>query len=334
MMEILMTIEVQWIELEKETSALKKGWRLRLAFPLTNLSLFVAVHSGRRYLLLRTERVKIPPRSTWPNCVGLELLAIEMDGHAYLGVALRDDRFTDVFAALADDLARRIGWGPIEQAVSVFIGQLARWQNFLAAATEGLGGEAQRGLWGELHFLHYVLLPKLGQVAINGWKGPDKAHQDFQFQKVWVEVKTTVASQPQAIMISSERQLDDTHAPKLFLHVLALEIVEGGEQTLPELVKRVRLFLSKSSFAREQFETSLLAAGYLDLHALRYDGRGYSVRLHRTFHISKIFPRIIENDLRSGVGEVSYRLSLAACEPFSIPLSQFLTSLTDTETKS
>ncbi|WP_414661076.1 PD-(D/E)XK motif protein [Horticoccus sp. 23ND18S-11] len=56
-------------------------------------------------------------------------------------------------------MARRVeqeGGEPV-QAVAVFISQLARWQRLLAASVDGLSANAQRGLWGELHFLRTLL---------------------------------------------------------------------------------------------------------------------------------------------------------------------------------
>jgi hypothetical protein len=57
------------------------------------------------------------------------------------------------------------------EAVATLLGQLVRWQKFLAASVEGLSDEAQRGLWGELHCLRERLLPALGAAAVAGWKG-------------------------------------------------------------------------------------------------------------------------------------------------------------------
>ncbi len=326
-----MSIEEQWKALEAEFQAGAIGlWRLRLARPIGGHPLFVAVGAGRRSLLLRASRSTIPARADWPDCAGLEVLALELDDHAYFGVALRENRFADVFAALAEDLARRIESSPPATAVQVFTGQLARWRSFLAASIGGLGEEAQRGLWGELHFLHAVLLPSLGGAAATGWKGPGAAHQDFQFPGAWIEVKTTLAKQPQAVRITSERQLDDTHAPALFLHVLMLEAVEGGAATLPALVAHMRTALDAWPAAREVFEDALLAARYLDLHAPRYAAIGYSVRKTDTFRVGPGFPRIVESALPPGVGDASYKLSLDACAGSSVPLPALVATLQST----
>jgi hypothetical protein len=316
-----MTIEAQWQALEAEARSLAdEGWRLRLARPVGGHPLFVAVSAQRRVLLLRVPAAIIPPRADWPACTGLDVLAVTLDGHTYLGVALRESRFADVFAALAEDLARRIEESTASgvSAVTVFVGQLRRWQRFLAVAREGLDPAAQRGLWGELHFLKTRLLPQLGDAAVAGWKGPEGAHQDFQFSSAWIEVKTTLAKQPQTVRIASERQLDDTRAPALFLHVLALEGHEGGVATLPALVADLRVALAVWPAARETFEERLLAAGYLDQHAPRYTATGYAVRQAQGFRVRDDFPRIVETSLAAGVGEVNYSLSLAACSAYLV----------------
>jgi len=170
---------------------------------------------------------------------------------------------------------------------------------------------------GELHFLRARLIPLLGGAAVAGWKGPEGAHQDFQFSGAWIEVKTTLAKQPQTVRIASECQLDDTRAPAFFLHVLALETHEGGAATLPSEVAAVREALGAWPSARENFEEALLAAGYLDQHAPRYAAVGYAVRQAQDYRVGPGFPRIVEADLATGVGEVSYALSLAACARFT-----------------
>ena len=316
-----MSIESQWTTLEAEVGGLVNDtWRMRLARPVGGHPLFAAVSGGRRALLLRSLASTIPPRSDWPICTGLDVLALSLDGHAYLGVMLKEARFTDVFAALAEDLARRIDAaepGPAT-AVGVFLGQLRRWQRFLASKAEGLSPAEQRGLWGELHLLQTLLLPALGPVAaMEGWKGPEGAHQDFQYASAWVEVKTTLAKQPQSVRITSERQLDNTHGPELFLHVFALEAQAAGADTLPARVAALRAVLVPTPSAREVFEDALLAAGYRDLDASRYASPGYAVRRSETFGVGLGFPRIIEGSLPAGVGDVSYELALSSCASFA-----------------
>jgi hypothetical protein len=259
---------------------------------------------------------------------GLEPVTVSISEIPHVGVTLKDARFSDVFDALAVDLSKRIESAVTEnEAVALFFGQLARWQKFLTAVNDELSAEAQRGLWGELRFLHGCLLPAVGGAAVAGWKGPEGSHQDFHFPSAWIEVKTTLAKQPQAVRITSERQLDDTHGPVLFLHVFMLEVQDGGSATLPALVSQVRAALNEWPAAREAFEDSLLSARYLDLHAHRYASTGYAVRQADSFRIGPGFPRLIERDLAPGVGDTSYLLSLAACTAFAAPTEGIVAAL-------
>ncbi len=314
------TIDDQWKELEAEPSFI--GWRLLLARPKKGFPLQVALEgtSRRRAILLRVPAEVIPIRKKWPACRGLFVFTENISGHAHCGVSLKDERYADVFTALAEDLARRVAeTNSAAEAVGVFFGQLARWQKFLAASTEGLSPEAQRGLWGELNCLRERLVPFLGvEVAVEGWKGGQKAHQDFQFTTGAIEVKTTTAKQPQAIRITSERQLDDSAWGCLFLHVLVLEVREGGAATLPAMVEHLRRQLCGGHKAREIFEDALLASGYLDAHEGLYGGYGYVVRAEHWFRVTKKFPRLMESALPVGVGDVNYALNLAACEPYTV----------------
>jgi hypothetical protein len=317
-----MRIDELWGALEEDAVTGKGGegvWLLRLAKSVGTCPLFVGLEpaSRRRAVLLRLPSSAIPIRRQWPRSKGLEPFVVSLDGSPHFGVGLKESRFADVFTALVEDLARRVieAGDPAAQA-QAFVGQLVRWQKFLSASLSGLSEEAQRGLWGELYFLREQLFPVLGASAVNGWKGGERAHQDFQFKAGAIEVKATLAKQPQIVRISSERQLDDSSWPVLCLNVIALDAREGGGETLPAMIASLRLKLSGEAAVQEQFEDGLLEWGYLEAHAMRYCDRGYIVRSEKAFQIKHGFPRVVEQDLPVGIGAVEYGLSIAACEAF------------------
>lgn len=319
-----MLIDDLWKALEADATTGKAragGWLLRLARPAVGCPLYVALElvSRHRALLLRLPSACVPTRRHWPRCKGLEPLAVTVGGSAHFGVALKEDRFADVFTALAEDLVRRVAEAADSAAQArTFLGQLARWQKFLSASFDGLSEESQRGLWGELYFLREHLLPKVGPSGVHGWKGGDRAHQDFQFEGSAVEVKTTLAKQPQVVRITSERQLDANTWKALFLNVVALDVRDGSGETLPDIVASVRLKLSSEAGALEQFEDELLTIGYHDAHAARYSEGGYTVRTVSFFKVGPKFPSLVEADMPTGVGDANYALSVAACEPYRV----------------
>lgn len=317
-------IDKLWTEMEKDVTAgtiEAGGWLLRLVRPAADCPLFVAIELGsrRRAVLLRMPVESFPSRRKWPRCKGLEPLVMKIEGADHFGVALKEERFADVFTALAEDLARRVSEAktPADQARS-FLGQLSRWQKFLSASMEGLTDEEQRGLWGELRFLRDHLIPVIGTSAVVGWKGPQQAHQDFQFESGAIEIKTTLAKQPQVVRITSERQLDESTWATLILFVSALDVRASGGEMLPALVASLRAALVTDPAAQEQLEDGLLLAGYMDVHADRYTEHGYLVRSETALHVRRGFPRLTERDLPAGVGDANYGLTVAACSIYAL----------------
>jgi hypothetical protein len=148
-----------------------------------------------------------------------------------------------------------------------------------------------------------------------------------------VEVKTTTAKQPQSVRVTSERQLDMSGIPALFLHVVVLDEREvdtdhpvAGE-SLPDIVLALRQKFQTTAAAAEVFEDRLLDVGYLEADAPRYENRRFTLRREHTFRVRPGFPRLVESILPSGVGDVSYALSLAACEPFTTSVDDMLKKL-------
>jgi hypothetical protein len=322
-----------WRQLEIEGAG-QSGWSTRLARPEPGARLMVAIDSnGSRALLLPVGASAIPPRRTWPNCRGLEIAKMSMGGSTHLAVRLRDDGFKDVFSALAELLASRVAVAHSDsEAVGELLGALRRWQAFLAAGRDGLSVEAQRGLFGELYVLGYLLAPALGaDAAVEGWKGFAGTNQDFQFGSGAIEVKTTAAIVPDSVRIASERQLDEAGSGRLFLHLIFVDEREvatgddrGSGQTLLGLVQTCRRIFADNPLASVLLEEGLFQVGWLDLPAGRYDSRQFAIRGQRTFHVRDGFPRLVEKMLPSGVGEVSYSLNLAACQSFQVTSDSML----------
>lgn len=337
-----MRIESIWEELEAELQAGADGaWLLRFALPDPRNSLLVALDtsSGNRALLVPLSRTVIPIRREWPQCHGLELFAVQVAGASHFGVRLRNYQYTDVFAALAEDLAPRIASAGDEKvAVRVILGRLRRWQKFLSASVDRLSVSRQRGLFGELYFLRHVLLPHVGaRSAVMSWRGVFGSHQDFQFSSAAIEVKTTTAKQPQDIRITSERQLDNTGTPALFLFVAVLDEREvepntaGQGETLPAAVAAIRNILGSHNLLRDTFDDRLLDVGYLDADAPRFEVRRFALRSEQCLHVVDGFPRLLEANLPVGVGDVSYALSVAACASFVVPVTTVISTIRRSE---
>ncbi len=325
---LIQSLEEIWRSLEAELPSSPRGCALaRRLHPESPRDIRVAVDpvTHSRMLLVRIASSALDPSAEFPRSRGFELRFVPLidddSWHVTLGVVLSRPDHADVFTSLVADVAFRVSRSLTDREAAIeLIGRLLRWQAFLQRhQPDGLGVEAQRGLYGELWFLRYHLIPRLGpRNAVSYWTGPGSSNHDFQIMGCAVEIKTSTGKQHQHLHIASERQLDDTGTVALLLFHLSLDEREGAGETLPAMVSAVRVAVASDQLAREEYESQLIEAGYLDPHESRYSSRGYSLRQSSFYRVRTGFPRIVEQDLRPGVGDVRYTLSVAACEPFAV----------------
>lgn len=153
-------------------------------------------------------------------------------------------------------------------------------------------------------------------AVLNTWVGPASEVRDFQMGNWALEVKTTHGNNHQKIQISSERQLDITHLEKLYIYHVSLEKAQESGETLNQIVSSISNSLASDTIALNRFRSKLYEAGYFEQHLLLYDTIGYFIRQDTFYSVEAAFPRIQENELRSGIGDVKYSIILSQCEEF------------------
>lgn len=248
--------------------------------------------------------------------LGLELVTLS-NGARELQLSLSDTTLVDVFNVLVSDVAAAVADSPAgSTGAACLVDRVDRWIRLLRALGEtGMSEEQRRGLFGELHMLRRLIEAGVDQhTAVSAWTGPREANQDFQMPGLAIEVKTSTAAQPPTLMIASERQLDPAGCGRLLLgHLLVDERRGGVGRTLNDLVAAVRGLLTAPG-PRSRFDDLLVRAGRLPHHAHRYDELHYSVRGETVWRVEEGFPRIMEADLRPGVGGCTYRISTAGLD--------------------
>jgi Putative PD-(D/E)XK family member, (DUF4420) len=332
-----MKVEEIWNLLEQDQQQGKSasGYLLRRVLSEVVYDVFVALAQPQRtrLVMLQVSTACMDTGMIYPTSSSFEVRRVLLDPNdktrVTLQLVLTNPRYSDIFTTLAQDILVHLSAFPGErQAVAAFLSRLRRWQKFLEQhGSEGLSEITQQGLYGELWFLRQMAIPRLGELfAVQGWTGPQSTQQDFQFPHCAVEVKTTVAKQHQKLTIASERQLDATGIEQLVLLHLSLDLRQGGTSTLPALVASVRTMVAHNLLAAESLEERLFEAGFLDIHAGLYEQTGYTIREANYFKVEEDFPRIIESDLRNGVGDVRYTISVTECRRFAIPESEVLST--------
>lgn len=322
-------IEEIWKSMEEDSVSEGESFILkRRVYSDYPFDLFLAMEKpeNSRLFLLKVSRSNIPDINSLPRSRGFELkvfmISEDPDSYAILELKLIDFRFSDIFSSLVNDILKNINEITEErELIKSFIERIIKWQQFLEKyGNKGLSEKAQRGLYGELWFLRKYMLPYLGiQEGIASWKGPSGKSQDFQFMNWAVEVKTTVGKQHQKIPISNEQQLDDVGLDRLFLeHIYLVEMNKGVGETLQSIVEDIKRLISSDLSSYRKFMDSLVEAGYLEEHTHKYEDVSYTIRYSNIFEVKDKFPRIVEQNLPDGVGDVRYSICVAECMSYKI----------------
>lgn len=254
--------------------------------------------------------------------IKIETLADDQDkSKKFLLILLLNKQHRDIFSTLCEDLIFGVSDVTSEHTlVEKLPERLAKWQSlFEKVGKQGLSDEAQRGLYGEIYFLRLFLNNTLDKnYCLKSWLGPEKSIQDFQYSNWAVEVKTTHGNNHQKIHITSERQLDDSVIEKIFLYHLSLDIRVGYGESLNLLIEEVMELLITNTIAYNLFKLKLLESGYYDVHKALYEERGYTIRQENFYRVTGNFPRITENQIPIGVGDVRYSIVLSESEEWRI----------------
>ncbi|MFU8870409.1 PD-(D/E)XK motif protein [Micromonospora sp. SL4-19] len=317
--------ESDWEALEAEQHPY--GLVKRRLFPRSNHDIFVAVQqpAGRRMLLLTVSAAAaelLRQHPALPRTKGLLLqLVPTSDGSQELQVVLTAGERREVFNPLITDIAAAAAAqeGPVG-ALRTAIERFEHWRRLLQSIGDGgLGADARRGLFGELVVLRDQVMPVVGsEAAVSAWRGPTGSHQDFQLSPCAIEVKTGAGKNPRTIAVANERQLDGTAAGQLLLCHLSVDERQGGSgESLNDVVDD--LLGKLATGPADEFADLLVRAGYLSEHQHLYDEPHYTVLRTDFWHITGEFPRIVEADLRPGVGSCSYRISLVGLDQYGVP---------------
>lgn len=318
-------IENIWLGLESDTSShsglLYKRYSAEI---LPDIFIALKAPEKLRCIAFRISAVFPFDETQWNRLkdIKIETLTDEKDkSKKFLLILLLNKQHKDIFSTLCEDLIFGVSEVSTELTlVEKLLERLAKWQSlFEKVGKQGLSDESQRGLYGEIYFLRFLLNNITDKnYCLKSWLGPEKSIQDFQYSNWAVEVKTTHGNNHQKIHITSERQLDDSIIEKIFLFHLSLDVRVGNGESLNILIDEVSELLNENTMASNLFKLKLLESGYYDIHKPQYDERGYTIRQENLYRVSGNFPRIMENQIPIGVGDVRYSIVLSESEEWRI----------------
>jgi Putative PD-(D/E)XK family member, (DUF4420) len=318
-------IEKIWLGLESDTSS-HSGLLFKRYSAEILPDIFIALKAIEklRCIAFRISAVFPFDETQWNRLKDIKIESLTDEKYKskkFLLILLLNKQHKDIFSTVCEDLIFGVSQVSTEQTlVEKLLERLAKWQSlFEKVGKQGLSGELQRGLYGEIYFLRFLLSNTSDKNhCLKSWLGPEKSIQDFQYSNWAVEVKTTHGNNHQKIHITSERQLDDSIIEKIFLFHLSLDVRVGNGESLNILIDEVSEILNDNTIASNLFRLKLLESGYYDIHKPLYDERGYSIRQENLYRVSGNFPRITENQIPIGVGDVRYSIVLSESEEWRI----------------
>jgi hypothetical protein len=227
----------------------------------------------------------------------------------------------NIFELVISDICDKIIAIQNKQNLNTILSKvLNEWKIFFEKQeNEILSTAAQIGLIGELFFLRDYLFQKYSfSESLVYWTGADKTNHDFQILNNAVEIKTTSGKQHKKFTISSERQLDNIGLEHLYLSLFSLNIhINMPDRTLPALIHELYAQMQDDPIATFQFQIKLAKYGYNEAFAEKYT-IGFSLTDVKFYEVTEGFPRLLQNNLPDGIGDLKYSVVVAACSPFEI----------------
>ena len=269
-------------------------------------------------LLLRVAAGMEEPKQL-PKMRSLDVGFRTVAGERALVLILKDAEQRELFATLCLDVVRAAeAADQADDALLRAIRRVLRWHHLLRGGrSDLLSLEEQRGLVGELHFLHR-LIDMIGPYpAIEAWKGPSGSAKDFELDRHLVEVKARRGAAKPYVQISSEDQLADVDGCRLFLVVSSVDaaIKPNGMTLTDHVLVLERLYAAAEPDAYHLWELAIADTGFS--FDDDYSDRRWTIGKTTEFEVLDGFPRI-DVPLRTGVSGARYSIAIDACAPFTI----------------
>lgn len=245
-------------------------------------------------------------------------------------IILSDNDLMDVFILFLEDLIRSLKTTNDENNIPLVLNEKVEYWGKLFAKIKGelLSKERQRGLYGELTFLNTLLNRSNDFVkTISSWTGPEGSNQDFSNGLSAVEVKSSKATKP-TVNIASELQLDWTILDNLYLHVIHLDELSNGPDTLKKLIESIKQKVVEHPNLLRLFEEKLELAGLPFGEEMHYNEIGFVIRSQRAYRVQNGFPVLINDTINNdAIHNVKYQIDLTALEPFETELETVISKM-------
>lgn len=200
-----------------------------------------------------------------------------------------------------------------------FILTINKWAAFLSGKkSKDLTEEELKGVIGELVCLDWWIRENRSEeinLILEGWRGPYGETYDFEFEDMVIEVKSKSVNSSE-IRISNEYQLDPLPSKRLSLCVVTLKPDHNGFD-IDVIVDSIRNDVLSLGGDITIFYSALAKKDLGPNTFSNYKQYRYKIPEVEMFNASsKDFPALRKSDLKSGIRNLRYTLSLADCNDY------------------
>lgn len=304
-------------------------WARRAAPDDTDLLLAALDADERRHLLVPIEEIDPEYEDSLSRGITVITRDLAVPGHqagAYLDITCLDGSGHDAFDMIGGELVDRLISG-VESRTECVQRVLSKWRRFWGHTPKNLmSRDAQVGLFAELWFLAYWLIPRRGTISVGEWRGPFGGRHDFERKDRSIEVKGTTSATGLVHHVNGLNQLDDPEQGDLLMFSMRLREEAGATNTLPGVVAFCRSLLVHDSVAMDVFELGINTTGYTAAHESDYERTHWRVVDQQLFAVKEDFPRlsvsILREGLPAGVGRIGYDIDLSSFQHLCVARRQ------------
>ena len=241
----------------------------------------------------------------------------------HLICTLNDIKLSEYFAQLAKSVAKDTCGCEGRILIEKTIETINNWSSLFKPDKKRLSFEEYIGFWGELYFLYFELMPNVEfpENIPRYWTGPtgqsqNTAKQDFTFDNIAFELKTTMAGSDKDIRISSKDQLDKITERLYLIHLFVNQTDSHDGNSLQEIFDLIRERLSQHKISDLEFfqkaEPFRSRASDQQLHD-KLSFSGLNIYL-----VEENFPLLTNKNIREGIISVKYTISASSIIPFIV----------------
>ena len=271
-----------------------------------------------RYKRLSSISVKIKPysRKTFDNYESQEGLYITLENIEFI------DYFARFISSVLVDYDFKLS--DTHKVLISVAEKLEKWLRFfrLNSVPNPMSENQVIGLIGELNILS-MIAQKIGYSdTLTAWQGNDTdfpSSQDFNFEDVYLEIKSTKTAGNKKIKIHGLKQLNPEESKPLFLVFNKLEEDKASGRSLLQIIEYINIQLKDNQNDSDLFMDKILMIGYKEDSKSNYYTRKFSFVNTDYYKVNDDFPKLPNKNFPEDIIlDANYDMDLTSLDRFII----------------